>query len=399
MESEFFRQVLGTLPTGVVIVTAPGEDGSGVGLTVGSFSSVSLDPPLVSFMPAKTSGSFAALRNAGVFCANILAADQVDICRAFAAKGGDKFAGIETFAAPSGSPIIGSSIAWVDCVTESVIEAGDHFIVIGRVLDLAVHRDGVSPMVFYRGGYGQFHVPSLTAAPELDIIQPLRAADACRPAMEALAKDLSMACFAVAMVHSEMVFIASSGGPRPGDTLTRIGHRIPVFPPLGSVFIAWASASQQDAWSSEAVHAGTPLGDVVEQLELVRWRGWSITLRSEEITQLQGALRDNYEDDLTHREWSEVREPVRALTSDDYALSGIKAGTSYKVATLGAPVFDEDGHAILALSLLDLPDEIVGDRLLGIAARLAEAGRAATAAIVRLWPDSIRGWGMPDDSI
>lgn len=156
---ERFRKVLGVFPTGVVVVTAIDREGKPVGLTVNSFTSVSLEPPLVAFLPAKSSTSFPAIRDAGVFCVNVLALDQVQLCRSFAAKGTEKFAGVRWRPAPSGSPILNDVIGWIDCDIEMVTETGDHFIVIGRVLDLDIesHR---SPLIFYRGAYGQLHVPS-----------------------------------------------------------------------------------------------------------------------------------------------------------------------------------------------------------------------------------------------
>ncbi len=155
-DSAKFRQVLGHFPTGVTVITADGDDGL-VGLAVGSFASVSLDPPLVAFFPARNSSSWPKIEAAGVFCVNVLAEDQEDVCRRFAAKGDDKFAGLGWKAAGSGSPLLDGVVAWIDCHIESVTEAGDHFCVLGRVRDLAVAHDG-APLVFFRGGYGRFAV-------------------------------------------------------------------------------------------------------------------------------------------------------------------------------------------------------------------------------------------------
>ena len=130
--SETFRRVLSTFPTGVVIIAAVGSDGRPVGMTVGSFTSVSLDPPLVGFLPAKASTSFQAIRESGKFCVNVLAADQVEACRRFATRGAEKFKDVAT-PRPSGAPLLDGAIAYIDCAFESVIEAGDHYIVVARV--------------------------------------------------------------------------------------------------------------------------------------------------------------------------------------------------------------------------------------------------------------------------
>ncbi len=151
-----YRQVLGHFPTGVTVITAPSASGP-VGLAVGSFASVSLAPPLVAFFSAKSSSSWPKIEAAGVFCVNILAEDQEDVCRRFASKGDDKFAGLGWARSGTGSPLLDGVLAWIDCDIEAVTEAGDHFCVLGRVRDLAVVHDG-APLVFFRGGYGRFAV-------------------------------------------------------------------------------------------------------------------------------------------------------------------------------------------------------------------------------------------------
>lgn len=155
-DSARYRQVLGHFPTGVTVITAA-PDGVPVGMAVGSFSSVSLDPPLVAFFAGRGSSSWPKIEASGAFCVNILAEDQEELCRRFASKEEDKFAGLGWSAAGSGSPLLDGVLAWIDCDIESVIEAGDHYGVIGRVRDLSVGHDG-SPLVFFRGGYGRFAV-------------------------------------------------------------------------------------------------------------------------------------------------------------------------------------------------------------------------------------------------
>jgi flavin reductase (DIM6/NTAB) family NADH-FMN oxidoreductase RutF len=149
-----FRQVLGQYPTGVVVVTATGPDGKPIGMTVGSFTSVSLDPPLVAFLPDKRSGAWQAMRASGDrFCVNVLGADQERICRAMAARGAEKFVGMDWRRSPHGNPLITGSVAYLDCTVDAVHDAGDHDIVVGHVRELVLHRE-VPPLVFYRGTFG-----------------------------------------------------------------------------------------------------------------------------------------------------------------------------------------------------------------------------------------------------
>lgn len=153
-----FRRVLGHYPTGVTVVTAACEHGPD-GLTIGSFSSVSLDPPLVSFCPGHDSESWARMRDAGSFCVNVLGEDQSGISTAFASKSDNRFEGVRTRVEASGSPVIQGCLAWIDCRTEAVHSFGDHDIVIGRVIALGVDgRDdeaAVGPLVFFKGRYGR----------------------------------------------------------------------------------------------------------------------------------------------------------------------------------------------------------------------------------------------------
>ena len=150
-----FRQVLGSYPTGVCAITATGADGAPVGLVIGTFTSVSLDPPLVGFLPDKNSSTWPVIEAAGSFCVNVLASDQMDVCRQLSAKGPDKFSGVDFTVSGHGVPVIAGSIARIECAIHSVVDAGDHWFVLGRVLDLETTRDD-DPMLFYRGRYGGF---------------------------------------------------------------------------------------------------------------------------------------------------------------------------------------------------------------------------------------------------
>ena len=149
-----FRQVLGHFCTGVTVVAAIVEEP--VGFTVQSFSSVSLDPPLVAVCPARTSSSWPRIRSAGVFCVNVLAEDQEALARVFATRGADKFNGVGWRpTARSGSPVLNGVLAWVDCRIEAEHDGGDHLVVLARVVDMGVESEA-GPLLFYRGGYGRF---------------------------------------------------------------------------------------------------------------------------------------------------------------------------------------------------------------------------------------------------
>lgn len=150
-----FRRVLGHYPTGVCVVTAIQSNGTPAAMVVGSFTSVSLDPPLVAFFPDRGSSSWPKIQQAGKFCVNILGSHQEHICRRFAAKGDNKFQGLEYRLSSSGSPVLADVIAWIDCTLHIVHEAGDHYIVLGHVRELDIVR-AEQPLLFLRGKYGNF---------------------------------------------------------------------------------------------------------------------------------------------------------------------------------------------------------------------------------------------------
>ncbi len=152
VDNQWFRAVLGHVPTAVTVVTGLDADGQPVGFSCGSFFSVSLDPPLVGFCVALTSTSWPRFVRNG-FCVNVLADDQRLLSRKFAASGSDKFAGVAWQPGTSGRPQLTKALAWIDCTTADIHRAGDHMIVIGSVEQLALNPSLPKPLVFHCGGY------------------------------------------------------------------------------------------------------------------------------------------------------------------------------------------------------------------------------------------------------
>ncbi|WP_066557919.1 flavin reductase family protein [Croceicoccus bisphenolivorans] len=152
IDSAHFREVLGAYPTGVCLVTAIDDEGNRTGMVVGSFSSISLDPPLVGFFPDKGSATYPGIAKAGRFCVNVLGSDQLDLCKRFASKRPDKFLDLSHGESPSGQPVFDNALAWIDCTIEQTVDLGDHWLVVGRVEALDV-CGGDTPLLFHRGGY------------------------------------------------------------------------------------------------------------------------------------------------------------------------------------------------------------------------------------------------------
>jgi 3-hydroxy-9,10-secoandrosta-1,3,5(10)-triene-9,17-dione monooxygenase reductase component len=157
-DSSEFRRVVGGFCSGITIVTAL-DDGVPVGMTCQSFFSLSLDPPLIAFSPARTSTSYPLIRSAGAFAINILEAGQEEVCNQFARSGTDKWAGIDWQPGVTGSPLIAGALATIDCELETEFETGDHYLTVGRVR--SVHSThGLHPLLYFRGAYKRLHHPA-----------------------------------------------------------------------------------------------------------------------------------------------------------------------------------------------------------------------------------------------
>ncbi|MFV3077297.1 flavin reductase family protein [Niveispirillum fermenti] len=156
LDPQKFRSILSHYPTGVCVITATTMRGEAIGMTVGTFTSVSLDPLLIGFFPDRKSVSWSEIAATGRFCVNILADDQEWLCRKFASRERDKFAGVVHRASENGQPMLDGAVAWIDCSIHGVQEAGDHYLVLGQVEAMALASDRVaSPLIFLQGKFGQ----------------------------------------------------------------------------------------------------------------------------------------------------------------------------------------------------------------------------------------------------
>ncbi|HWI71478.1 MAG TPA: flavin reductase family protein [Baekduia sp.] len=161
IDASDFRRVFSHLPTGVSVLTAHSADGP-VGMAANSVTSVSLDPPLVLFCPAKSSTTWPAIRRSGAFCINVMASHHEAVTRAFATRGANRFAAVRASNRPAGVALDGA-LAWIECRIQDEHDAGDHTIVVARLTAIEIASEPSAPLVFFRGVYGSF----LTGAPSL----------------------------------------------------------------------------------------------------------------------------------------------------------------------------------------------------------------------------------------
>lgn len=150
----YYRQILGKLPTGVVAITGVNDDNEKLGLVVGTFQSLSLEPPLVMFCVDKSSSSWPKLRKLRKFTANILADDQIPICRSLSRKGPEKFENLPFTEGPLGTPHFDGATAYIDCVVTAEVVVGDHYMVVGAVSHMT---EGTGEALLFRAGkFGQY---------------------------------------------------------------------------------------------------------------------------------------------------------------------------------------------------------------------------------------------------
>ncbi|QIL73809.1 flavin reductase (plasmid) [Diaphorobacter sp. HDW4B] len=185
-DSKHLRQVLGAFPTGVTVVTTIDAGGNPFGVTANSFSSVSLDPPLILWSQANTSSSHPAFRDADRFVVNIMADDQIPIANQFAKSGVDKFAGVKVSPGIGGLPVIDGSAAHLQCRKVAAYPGGDHTIFIGMIEHM--ERSTRNPLAFGQGRYMVTfahdlggHVSQDAQPANLSTIQAVRLASAALP--------------------------------------------------------------------------------------------------------------------------------------------------------------------------------------------------------------------------
>ncbi len=379
IDPKWFRQVLGHYPTGVCVVTAQDPDGGDAGMAVGSFTSVSLDPPLIAFLVDKTSTTWPRIQRAHCFCVNVLAADQEHVCRAFAAKGGAKFHRLHSVAAATGSPILDGVIAWIDCDIHDVHEAGDHYIVVGRVRELDIANPGL-PLLFFQGGYGRF-IPQSLASADLDVIKHFRQVDIVRPELEALAEEIGIEANASVRIGDAVVAVATAGQPRGRHIGTRVGHRYALVPPVGAVLVAWAPDSAIDAWLrlADGVSSADALGRERAALAWVRENGYSLIVGSI-APDTDGAAP-------TPDSPRDLRRVVRDVRLACGAADAARGADEDFWATISAPVFDPAGDVSLLVNLNGFDAPLDKDELSAHVERLTAATARITAGIRGRLPD------------
>lgn len=343
-----FRQVLGQYPTGVSVVTSMDGDRP-IGMTVGTFTSVSLDPPLVAFLPQKTSTTWPLVQRSGRFCVNVLTWEQEHLCRQMARPSDQKFNDVAWRRSGLGSPIIDDAVAWIDCEIQDVVDAGDHLIVIGAVRALDLEQDAL-PLVFFRGGYGRF-TPGPLFAQEFDDPTKASLLETARVEMLQLERELGADVAITGRDENEIMLMASTWTPLSSRVRQRVGDTSPAGPPYAIAFAAEGTEAEREDWVAAGVALSDGNGDraaMLKTLDAIAERGWSAAVQRRPV--------DTWAD--------------RFVSVNDRLAVGDEVDEEFN---LTVPLHDADGAVSLALTIYGMHEGLSGAALMATVDRLKEA--------------------------
>jgi len=379
IEGALLRETLGHYPTGVAVVTAISDDGNPAGMVVGTFTSVSLNPPLVAFFPTRNSGSFEYVRRAPAFCVNVLASDQEPVCRALAAGGADKFAHTPWRPGPLGSPILVDAVSWVECTFEEVREAGDHFIVLGRVRHLGVQRSTL-PLLFFQGGYGRFSPGSFIAAPDPELIQATQLAERIRSQVEALSAEFTLNCSVLAQIRGDGIQVLASG-PESLPESFPLGHRTPIVPPLGAAFFVDAPEAEVDEWLALSPDEDDNSRELCRSLlKRLRVRGYSLLISAPDVLERHHQAVSAFElSDRLPRHQRAVRQVTAELL--DLYDPDLVPGQHYDVESIVVPVHIPAEYPRIAVRLTGFSGPVSAERIQAMARGLEQVAGKATESL------------------
>jgi len=364
MDRDFHREVMGHYPTGVVLVSGM-CDGEPVGMVVGTFSSVSLDPPLVSFMPQKTSRSYARLLEAPVLCINVLAHDQTDVCRVLAGSAPDKFDKVSWSLSSQGAPVLHDAVAHIHCTRTEQIEAGDHWITLCSVIAMDVPRP-VTPLLFFQGGYGGFSLRTMSARGDAELFAALRLADVAAPHVEELATRLQCQSTTLVAIDEDTLTVAVSAYAGTAQMTERLGQRIPLIPPIGMAYVAGAADHVVDRWLAKLPDP-SQVPSYRRHLDSVVSRGVEITQAGRDDAEVE-LLRDSLADYAAGRLTPAGERAVNAdLGRASYFTDvvGLDDDQLIDVSFITAPVHNPEGDVSMLAQIGQLPRSATGTTVKG----------------------------------
>jgi len=362
------REVLGQYPTGVAVITAIADDGEALAMVVGTFSSVSLDPPLVGFMPMKTSYVFGRMRSATGFVVNLLAHDQEVLCRELTRSIPNKLDEVAwTPSETIGAPILPETLAYVECTFHSVLEGGDHYIVLGEVLHLESKRSE-SPLIFLQGGFGGFMPPAFLRSTDQELARAVSTAQRYEREIAEIANSMRAVVEVFARIGHDAAVVATTD-PEAEYSGQFLGARYPLAPPFGEHFIALGG--DEDEWFARARGMGSEdVEHFRQRLDLVRRQGWTYTISDpERSAELFDAAREYADRPLPASQRRVAMSAVEAKPA--YPIDVLEDDATAPVGAVIAPVLGDGGTARFAVrarlggrSMSGAELKLLGDQLM-----------------------------------
>ncbi|MFW5470184.1 flavin reductase [Knoellia sp. CPCC 206435] len=377
---------MGHYPTGVAVVTGTSPDGEPIGMVVGTFTAVSLDPPIVAFMPTTTSGTYGLMKDSPAYCINVLAHDQLDLCRLMAAPRPGKFDDVAWSPSAYGAPALEDAVAHIHCRSQDVVTAGDHFIVLCDVLAMEVSRPA-TPLLFFQGGYGGFSSRGMSAKGDGELIEAVRLADLARPEAGRVARSLGCEVAVLAAANDHELTTAASAYGDNAHALEPLGVRVPLMPPLGEAYVAWCDDAAVEAWLGRTSSRDPEVVDKYRRrLAHVRESGFALSRQTEQMqpryTDLQDAMREYAAGDLTPARERAVRAVI-AESSAFFETIDIVDGETYDLGAIVVPVLGPEGRVALCLRASQLPAGADAPTVRGWISALQRAAAAVSEGISR----------------
>lgn len=374
----WWRAVLGEYPTGVcAISTIDPETGEDVGLVVGTFAAVSEEPPMVSFMAATTSRSAKRVLESGTFCVSVFGAEHEALCRSMNRKSTDRFSEGDWVRTDGGRLRLENAAAWFDAEISQVVEAGDHNIILGNVVDYGVGSgDAGMPLLYFKGGYGSFTVPTLEFNPK-GLGENVRIAHLIQNNVEELARDLQATCYVATVAKDSVLVLASANPTNSGD---QVGMSFPFAAPVAPIFAAWSTPERTKLWEEHARHLlgqlDRPL--LAQALARIRERGYAVSIGDPADFD---AVIENADSSVADyaQHWSAVNDEYRSFDELEDLYAHVKA--------FQVPVFGPDGNVMLELYVSNFAPHATREEFDAMTRRAVESAAALSNAIGGVVPD------------
>jgi flavin reductase (DIM6/NTAB) family NADH-FMN oxidoreductase RutF len=356
----WYRYVLGQYPTGVTVIASSTDHGEPVAMVVGTFTSVSVDPPMVGFLADRVSTTWPIVRARGQYTASVLTAEHEPLCRAVVAKDPRRFERFNWARSPTGLPLVPDARVWFDCVIDTVLPIGDHFFAVGSVQDMGVGETTAPPLIFQRGSYGWPKLPGLDAE-DAGLAALLRYADIVYDEAAALAADLSLDCMISAAIDGNVTLLRAA---TLSEDRVRVGTYAPLAAPIGALFVAWGSAADQHRWlqrSRDLLKLVSPSAPVPPALDVqvadamlsaVRECGYTVSTGSAMLESFDAAF-NSADPDGQRRALAAFLATLTEHADEHVHATEIESLSD--VTYLHVPVFDARGRVVLALELTGFP--------------------------------------------